>query len=181
MAKYLPTFVYSTVFDIDYTKLYALGKRIILFDLDNTLISYYESVPSKELIDLSNNLLNMGFKVYVLTNNHGSRIETFMKNFPGTSYGSHALKPYAFKIRKILKRFNVTNYDEIIMIGDQLVTDILCANRLKVDSVLLKSISRESEHLYTRINRAREKHIVKKLYKINEDIAKQVEIAIRKD
>lgn len=165
MSKYLPTWVSLSVFDIDYDTLYAKGKRIILFDLDNTLISYFESVASIRLATLGKKLLDMGFKTYVLTNNHGSRIEKFMKSFPATLYGSHMQKPFAYKIKSFLKTQEIYDYSQIVMIGDQLVTDIKCANRLKVDSVLIKSISRESEHFYTRINRLREKSIVKKIAK----------------
>ena len=74
-------------------------------------------------------------------------------------------KPFAYKIKSFLKTQEIYDYSQIVMIGDQLVTDIKCANRLKVDSVLIKSISRESEHFYTRINRLREKSIVKKIAK----------------
>ena len=68
MLKYIPTKIALSVFDINYNELYASGKRIILFDLDNTLVSYYEDEPNEKLIDLGNMLLSIGFKVYVLSN-----------------------------------------------------------------------------------------------------------------
>ena len=48
MSKYIPTKLALSVYDIDYNELYANGKRIILFDLDNTLISYYENKPNEK-------------------------------------------------------------------------------------------------------------------------------------
>lgn len=180
-SKYLPTHLSTSVFEVDYNKLYEEGKRIILFDLDNTLISYYESVASPKLIALGNKLLDMGFQTFVLTNNHGYRIHHFMENFPASAFGSHMHKPGAKKIMKFLKAHEVTNLSMIIMIGDQLVTDILCANRLGVESILVKSISRESEHLYTVINRLREPFIVRNIAKKDPEIANKIMKIISKE
>lgn len=49
LKNLLPKEVYKTVFDIDYNKLYEAGKRIILMDIDNTLVSYAESEPGENL------------------------------------------------------------------------------------------------------------------------------------
>ena len=61
-----------------------------------------------------------------------------------------------YDIDTFLKKNNI-NKQEMIMIGDQLLTDIACANKLKVDCVLVHSISRKTEKWYTKINRKREK------------------------
>ena len=139
MSKYIPTKIAKSIYDIDYNELYASGKRIILFDLDNTLISYYEDIPNQKLIEFGKMLLSSGFKVYVLSNNRGKRIGKFLETFPATDSGNLMKKPFAYKIKKFLKNHNITNYSEIIMIGDQLVTDILCANNVGVESILVKS------------------------------------------
>ena len=49
--------------------------------------------------------------------------------------------------------------------GDQILTDILCANRVGIESILVKTIDKSSQKWYTNINRLREKYIVKKLVK----------------
>ena len=181
MSKYIPKKLALSVYDIDYNELYASGKRIILFDLDNTLISYYESVPNKKLINFGNDLLSMGFHVYVLSNNKGKRINTFMETFPATGSGNLMKKPFPQKVKKFLKNHNHNNYDEIVMIGDQLVTDILCANNVGVDSILVKSISRDSEKLYTVVNRWREPLIVKRYSKKNPEYASKIYEIIKKE
>ena len=181
MSKYIPTKIAKSIYDIDYNELYASGKRIILFDLDNTLISYYEDIPNQKLIEFGKMLLSSGFKVYVLSNNRGKRIGKFMETFPATDSGNLMKKPFAHKIKKFLKNHNITNYSEIIMIGDQLVTDILCANNVGVESILVKSISRESEKLYTIINRWREPFIIKRYWKKNPEYAAQIYEMIKKE
>ena len=104
MSKYIPTKLAKSVYDIDYNELYANGKRIILFDLDNTLISYYEDKPNDLLIELGKKLLAIGFKVYVLSNNKGKRINLFMETFPATGSGNSMKKPFAYKVKKFLKK-----------------------------------------------------------------------------
>ena len=67
-SKYIPTYCIKSVFDLDYNKLYELGKKIILTDLDNTLISYKTTFANKELQDLNKELRKLGFKI--LRENH---------------------------------------------------------------------------------------------------------------
>ena len=181
MSKYIPKKIALSVFDIDYNELYASGKRIILFDLDNTLISYYENIPNKKLIDFGNKLLTMGFMLYVLSNNKGKRINAFMETFPATGSGNLMKKPFPRKVKKFLINHGHNNFEEIVMIGDQLVTDILCANNVGVDSILVKSISRESEKFYTIVNRWREPFIVKSYSKKNPEYAKKIYEIIKKE
>ena len=90
-------------------------------------------------------------------------------------------KPFAHKVKKFLKNNNINDYNEIIMIGDQLVTDILCANNVGVESILIKSISRESEKLYTIVNRWREPYIVKRIARKNPEYAAQIYEIIKKE
>ena len=48
--KYIPTAIQMYFKEIDFVKLYEQGKRIILTDLDNTLVSYYRISAPKDLI-----------------------------------------------------------------------------------------------------------------------------------
>ena len=109
LSKYKPTYIALSIYDIDYNELYALGKRIILFDLDNTLISYYETEPSEKLVALGNELLNMGFKVYIVSNNKGKRLEHFAKLFPITSFASSMKKTSTKRLNKYLNDLNIQN------------------------------------------------------------------------
>ena len=63
MSKYLPTYVYQSIYDIDFSKLYATGKRIIIADLDNTLMPYTTDVASPLLVKWQETLKNNGFKL----------------------------------------------------------------------------------------------------------------------
>ncbi len=164
MSKYLPTYVYSTIYDIDFVTLYEQGKKVILFDLDNTIATYQELDPTKKHLDFNKKLKKLGFKIFIISNNKGKRIERFCKTFIADGMLINAKKPFSKKLGKYLFE-NKINKNEAIFVGDQTLTDIACANNLGIDSVLVKSIDRTTEKWYTKINRIREQIIIKKLVK----------------
>lgn len=172
--KYLPTMVIEKFNQIDFDKLYSENKKIILTDLDNTLIDYTVKEPTEELINLNQKLREKGFKIYIISNNSKKRIEKFTKNFKVDGYLPKALKPWKIKLNKYLKKNNI-NKEETIFIGDQLLTDIKAANNVNLDSILVCSINRKSEKWYTTINRLREGRILKKIKKLNPEIYEKIE------
>lgn len=64
----IPDDYVSSIFDIDYNKLYSNGKRLILTDLDNTLISYKATEPTDELYKWKSELEGMGFEIIIVSN-----------------------------------------------------------------------------------------------------------------
>jgi HAD superfamily phosphatase (TIGR01668 family) len=164
--KYLPTYVYTTIYDIDFTSLYASGKRIILSDLDNTIASYSEETPSKEVLEFNKYLRNLGFKIYLVSNNNDKRIKKFSEEFIIDGFLAKAKKPFTKKLEKFLSNNNLKK-EQIISMGDQLVTDISGFNKLGVDSILVKTIDQKNQKWYTKINRLREKNILKKIKKVD--------------
>lgn len=179
MGKYIPNYLAKSIYDIDYVKLYDSGKRIILFDLDNTLAPYDDVVPTEKQIELNNILRTIGYKIYIISNNHQNRTKLYTTTFLVDDYLVLAQKPFTYKIKKFLKKNNVNN-DESIWIGDQLLTDISCSNKLGIESVLVSSISRGSEKWYTRMNRKREKMVLKKIAKANLELSIKIEEIITK-
>ncbi len=177
MSKYIPTYLAKTVYDIDFNKLYASGKKVILFDLDNTLASYAEVLPTEKQLELNDKLRLIGFKIYIASNNKLYRTKTYTEKFIVDDYLVLARKPFTRKIKAFLKKNNI-NKEEMIMVGDQLLTDIACANKLKVDSVLVHSISRKTEKWYTKINRKREKMVLKKIEKQDPILANNIRTII---
>ena len=52
--KFVPDMFYQSIYRVDYEKLKNVGIKLIIFDLDNTIATYSESIPrseAKELID----------------------------------------------------------------------------------------------------------------------------------
>ncbi len=55
--NFFPFDYYDSIYSIDYKKLYDDGIRLILTDLDNTLISYKDSMPNEKLIEWKKKLI----------------------------------------------------------------------------------------------------------------------------
>ena len=173
MSKYTPTFVFSSIYDIDFSKLYAQGKKIIISDLDNTLLPYYETKANDALIDWKKRLNDSGLKLYIITNNNENRILKLQETFNIDGYLTKANKPSPKRLKEYLESNNI-KLEETIFLGDQLVTDIACANNLGIHSILVKTIDIKHQKWYTKINRLREKRIIKMMMKENPEIAKAI-------
>ena len=164
--KFIPTIYKETVFDVDYIKLYESGIRLILTDLDNTLVSYKDDVVSEKLLEFINERKNEGFEVMIISNNSSEkRVKEFAEKLD-IKYISKAMKPLKGGFKKILKKASRKyNPDEIVAIGDQLMTDVFAANRMNYTSILVKAIDRKTETWTTRFNRALEKYVLKRIMK----------------
>ena len=172
--KYTPNAVVKTFDDLDFIKLYESGYRIIISDLDNTIAPYTMECPTIELIERVKKIKNIGFKIYLVSNNNKNRLEIFSKGFEIDGFLEKAKKPNIKKLNNFLSELNI-NKEEIIGLGDQLVTDILAFNKLGVYSVLVKTIDTKTQKWYTKINRIRERNIIKKIKKENNEIGSKIE------
>ena len=177
--KYIPTYCAMSIYDIDFDKLYEQGKKIILTDLDNTLISYRQNQADERLIELGEYLKNTGFKIFIVTNNNEKRVVEFSKTFVIDGYLTKANKPSPKKIEMFIKE-NKLQKEEIIYMGDQLVTDIAGANNAGLESAFISTIDPSSQKWYTKINRLREKRIIRKICKTDPTSAKRIENTINR-
>lgn len=164
MLNYVPNVYKNNILDINYDKLKQLNIKLIAFDFDNTIIEKHNYEISKELKQLFNKL-KKDFKIIVLSNSiNGKKLQKVCNEYK-MDYILKALKPYKFGFKKIKKRFNL-KYNEICLIGDQLCTDIVGANKAGCFSILVEPID-YNEGFFTKINRLREKKIYRNLEKNN--------------
>lgn len=152
----------KNVFHIDLMKLKNSGKRVILTDLDNTLVGAAIAEPTPEIVDFLNNAKDLGFEVIIVSNNNKERVSYFAKDLSIKAAHHKALKPLKIKLRKILKQYNC---NEVVMIGDQLMTDVLVAKRLGLYTILVEPIHLDSDENSTKFNRRLERFVVKQLKK----------------
>lgn len=163
----IPDDYVSSIFDIDYNKLYSNGKRLILTDLDNTLISYKATEPTDELYKWKSELEGMGFEIIIVSNSGKKRVKHFA-NMLGIKYVNLSNKPLKRGFKKALKIAS-TKYkkEEVVVLGDQLLTDVYGAKRMKLSMVLVKAIDNKTERLVTKHNRKNEDKMLKKVCKKN--------------
>lgn len=142
LSQYFPYGYAKDVFSIDYDRLYKSGYRALIFDIDNTLVHHNDDA-TVEVEELFANLCKLGFKTLLLTNNDEERVKRFIKNID-TLYICDANKPAPGGCDRAVEMLSVSK-DEVIVIGDQMFMDILCANRCGVASILVHYIETENE------------------------------------
>lgn len=151
----------ETVFDIDYDQLKENGYKMLIFDFDNTLNEYRKDCLTPQVIDLFIRLKEMGFYILVATNGRKKRFESLETDLDelGVDLLSAARKPLKFKIRKKIKYLGYKP-SEIVMIGDQLFTDIACGNAFKFYTIKVEPLT-ENEGIWTKTVRFFEKIALK--------------------
>lgn len=137
MLSFLPNFYFESVTDIDIGFLQKYAVKAVLLDIDNTLSPHGAIVPYDGVCEWVNNLKNLGIKIAIISNNKEKRVRLFAENLKIKYYIANAKKP--FKSGFILAK-EMLDVDEksILVVGDQIFTDILGANLAKMKSVLVE-------------------------------------------
>ena len=97
-----------------------------------------------------------GFKVVIFSNNNEKRVKMFLGDID-TDYWYLALKPLPFSYWAVCKKMNTTPSKTIVM-GDQLITDILGANLSGCHGIYCRQLQ-EKDSKMTAFNRRIEKFI----------------------
>lgn len=168
--RFAPTFYEKNVFSIALPRLYQLGYRYLFIDLDNTLAAYYEMEPSALTRSFLQACDHAGLMVTITSNNKDQRVAPFAKAC-GVPYLANLGKPFS---RQILKFCEEKAYakDKVMVIGDQLLTDVWFANRLGFASIFVEKLVKV-DHWPTSINRWFERPI--KRYLSQKGLLKPVE------
>lgn len=160
MEIYVPDIYQKNIYEIDYEVLVSRGIKCLIFDLDNTLVTIMESIPSEETKKLFKKLKDMKFKIYIASNSIKARVKPFHEELK-VDYIYSVKKPKIDKIDELIKSTKF-GLDEIAMIGDSMTDDIICGNTIGVTTILLDPISKK-EYPFAKIRRMKEKKIQKKL------------------
>ncbi|WP_159722691.1 YqeG family HAD IIIA-type phosphatase [Enterococcus sp. CSURQ0835] len=165
--SYKPTWMVDAIYQITPEQLESHGIKAILTDLDNTLIAWDNPNGTGELFDWLRVMDQAKIPVVVVSNNKASRVARALEKFE-LDYVARAMKPFSLGIRLAQEKLNLPN-DQIVMVGDQLMTDIKGANAAGVRSILVKPIV-PSDAWNTKINRFFEKKVMSQLLKKNPEM-----------
>lgn len=159
MEIFRPKIYQKNIFQIDYDSLRKKDIKLIIFDLDNTILKVDQELPDKEIKQFFNKL-KKSFNIVIASNNVYERVNKV------SSYLScdklYSIGKPTKKIKKFLdKRYGIP-MNHIAIIGDQIVTDIFMGNRLGMLTILIDPIS-DKDLKVTYLNRFLEKIILKKI------------------
>ena len=140
----------ASIYEIDTDFYKRNGVKALFMDLDNTLDSYRARVPQQRTIDYVNRVKEAGITPIIISNNKAKRVSGYA-NLLGVEFLSSAHKPFSRRIKKEIASRGLTNQD-VMLVGDQMMTDVLAARRAKIKVVLTEKIVKEDQWT-THINR----------------------------
>ena len=124
---------------LDPKKLKEKGITLVLADLDNTLVPYKVLEPSPEVAAWMAALKEEGIDLFLLSNSRKpGRAQKFAQQV-GIPYQGHSGKPKKAGYLKAMERMGCRP-EETVMVGDQIFTDTLGANRAGVTPLLIQPI-----------------------------------------
>jgi uncharacterized protein len=143
-----PKEVFDKFSSINFDSLKSAGFKVILLDIDCTLIEYKSSFIYPENMVKLNQAIKKGFKVYAITNSKIHRKEVLSKLL-GIPVLSNARKPFQSGFKRIQSELHCTKRD-MVMIGDRITADILGGNIFGIHTIYVKAIDTNAP-LYYRI------------------------------
>ena len=158
--KFLPNEFVKSVFDISPERLLEKGIRGIITDLDNTLVEWDRPEATPKLVIWFKSMKDAGIQVTIVSNNNELRVKSFADPL-GIPFIYRARKPMGKAFLKALHTMDVKR-EEVVVIGDQLLTDVVGGNRIKLHTILVLPVAK-SDGFFTRFNRLVERRIFKAL------------------
>ena len=156
IKQFKPTWMISAINNVTPAQLRAQGIKAVFTDLDNTLIAWDNPDGTPELKQWLHALQDAGIPVVVVSNNSEPRIAKALSTLD-LPFVSRALKPLPFGIGKASRNLGLRK-NEVVMVGDQYITDMWASHLAGVASILVKPIV-TTDAWNTRINRFFERFI----------------------
>ena len=158
--KFVPDMYSKSIYTINYTLLKNNKIKCLIFDLNNTIAPLTMEEPSKKIIELFEELKDMNFKIYIVSNSSKKRVTPFKEKL-GVDSSYLSMKPSLRKFKKIYK-INRYKDNQIAVIGDELISDVWSANRMNFVSIFVNPIGTK-EFVSTKVGRYFENIIINKL------------------
>ena len=141
MGLLTPTVALKNVTDITPGLLREIGCDAILLDVDNTLAPPTEKTPYEGAQKWIDEIKSNGFHVVICSNNFRKRILPFSKSV-GLDCVAMSFKPFPFGFNRAKKKLH-EKPKAVVVVGDQIYTDVLGANLAGMQSILLEPRSEE--------------------------------------
>lgn len=138
MSLLRPSIKLEKLTDIKPEELKRRGIRFLILDVDNTLSPYKIDEATQEAVSWAETMKKEGVSLFILSNNKGERPELFARQL-GIEYLKRANKPSPKGVAAACEKKGFSK-TETALVGDQVFTDMLCANRAGVSSILVEPI-----------------------------------------
>ena len=123
MKNIYPNLYLKKVEDITIETLIKNKIKLLILDVDNTLIDYYKNL-SEDVINWAKEMRGQGRKLYILSNtNNENKVKDVAEKLK-IEYKHFAMKPLKRGFKYVQQQTNIKS-ENIAVVGDQIFTDIL--------------------------------------------------------
>ncbi|CAN7313033.1 YqeG family HAD IIIA-type phosphatase [Rossellomorea sp. LjRoot5] len=157
IKQFLPNEQVQDIFSITPGHLKEKGIKAVITDLDNTLVEWDRPNATPKLIQWFKDMQEQGILVTIVSNNNKNRVGAFSEPL-GVPFIFQARKPMGRAFKKAIKQMGVKK-EETVVIGDQLLTDVLGGNRSGFHTILVVPVA-QSDGFFTKFNRQVERRIM---------------------
>ena len=154
--KFIPFAHAQSIYEVPNDFYLNNGVKLLLIDLDNTLDSYRCRVPSERAISKVREIKETGVEPVIVSNNRELRVKGYADKANVECIYS-ARKPFSKRIRKFYEEKGF-RAEEVMLVGDQLMTDVLAARGAHIRVVLTEKLVKEDQWT-THINRLMDRPI----------------------
>ncbi len=156
---FMPDYMFRKFDDITSEFLASMDIGAILVDIDNTLATYEQAIPTEDVVAWIESLKCAGISVALVSNNNAQRVEKFSASLGIAAYPK-CKKPRIKVLKKALVSIN-TSKKKAAFLGDQIFTDVVSGKRLGLTTFIVPPI-KDKKTLFFRFKRALEFPIIKK-------------------
>lgn len=160
MTLLQPTVSVNRVTDITAELIRAMKADTILLDVDNTLATHGSQEPFAGSIEWTHSMRKAGLKIIIVSNNYPDRVAPFAEKYD-LPFLCRAYKPLPSGYYRAAGMVGAKRR-QVVVVGDQIFTDIIGANFSGMKSILLTP-EKEEDSLSFRIRRQLEKPLRRKL------------------
>ncbi len=164
LIYFKPSVYINELKEINLKNLKLQGTKLIICDLDNTLVPHFTKFPNSYAKNFIQTVKDEDLEIVLISNNSSKRVSQFA-NLLGVEYISNAQKPFTKKIKAFINEKKYKK-SEVVMIGDMIIMDILAANFLKMESILVRPIMSYNSEMSNFLNWF-ERNIFKRLQRNN--------------
>lgn len=140
LRRFSPDEAVHRLTDIDVDTLATEGKSLILIDVDNTLLPWRSEEISDETKAWVDRAKEDGFDLCILSNTRNKERLARIAKILDIPFILDKFKPSTRMYEMALEKFKKEPTDAV-MIGDQLLTDVLGANRAGIDAIWVERMA----------------------------------------
>ena len=146
MSLFIPDFFYDKIWDIPLSFLKENDIKCLLLDVDNTLTTHDNPTAHEKAVKWLDLVSEAGIKSVIISNNIESRVAPFADNL-GVQFVFNAQKPLSKGAKQAIKISGV-NKENMLVIGDQIFTDVLFGKLSGIKTILVKPMELEKTNFF---------------------------------